>query len=462
MDFNLSSNFQLFFYLTGVLLAVLYAIRDYIHFYYLVNDIFLTSFPNLDYTSSLYLLSTLAQCQAAIFAVAIGISSIVLQMTSSRYSSRLSYIFTNNSTFMCLFFGASILFDFILIISLPKQLDIFYFWLVMISIVLAIFLFAHLFINIFNTISLLNPSKVLAQIEKHNSKDKREQIFDMIRGSVENHDIVSFKNCLDALCNCPVDLPHSNDQQLIEISDEGSVLDCLDLINSSPLLLEAEFTISELIRAGKISTKLENNEITLYVFKKIYEIFTELSPNNYIDYIDKITEFLIYCSKKELEISTTSSMCLLAKTVMSCSHDEVLVRTNLLNSIINIGLVASENKHETLAKESAEIIKQLINIFIESKYTINRRHLLKISFIGLYSAENKLETPTEKILVILGNLLLYFKISCPIQGNDLNLVSYTLESMLKIKSVCVENNFTDCVEIIDQAISKLEWQYYIY
>ena len=101
-------------FITGSLLGILY--------YLSLSLLVISIIPPANNDSFLYLLSSLAQTQITIFAIAIGLNSIILQLISSNYSSRLSYIFSQNSKHIWWFIGFSILLDFILILILPEKL----------------------------------------------------------------------------------------------------------------------------------------------------------------------------------------------------------------------------------------------------------------------------------------------------------------------------------------------------
>jgi hypothetical protein len=382
-------SFSLFFFFTVILpvTAYLYVSKDYTQIYNLLEETFPYLLLTTDNTPSLYLLSALAQSQAAIFAIAIGLNSIVLQMISTTYSSRLSYIFTTNSKSLWLFGGVSVFFDLLLIVALPKKLGLCSYFSVIMSLMFAIFVYWHIIQFIYKTTSLLNPSNVLKLVEENNSTNKNEQIFDIMRGSVENHDVASFKECLSKIY-CSEILELCTPEGLAQLQDSKSTE-------------KFELIISELIRAGKISAKLENDEVTTDVFEKINEAFRkspiETKYERFLATIDKITDFLIYCSKHDLENSTVSGMHMLYGIVETI-HTDVLVRTNFLKYLIDIGLFASEKKLEKLAISSVRNIEQLIELFIENNYGINRRQLLKIGIIGLYSAENKLVSSHSSIV----------------------------------------------------------------
>lgn len=466
----------------GFLLSIPY-ININIQSFYFIDGILLTLFDSRNNTSSLYLLSTLVQSQAAIFAVAIGIDSIVFQLTSTKYSSRLSYIYTNDSLSIWLLCGSSIFLDLILITFIPDLLSTFYFSLVILSFIFAVILYSYLIIHMYNTISLLSPSKVLSQIKKYNSEDKKEQILDLIHSSVEYHDIDFFNNCLEDLLNYLV----SENMNLVisqNYKNENKISNCLESFSGLPRS-EIEAIILELINVGKLSTKLEDNKFTVSIIAKIYDVFERIVPENYEDYIsnnkmdsiiERIADFLIYCLKHDLEVSTIIGMnSLFEKGIDKLNDikksnvivsDSLFLQTiyithvTLLNSIINIGIVASEKRLEKASNASADIIKQFIEIYQDNNYTVNRNELLKISYIALYSAENRLELSTEKILVILESFLLYFSTKYYKEDKYLDLLNYTSELVLKMKEICIDNNFVSCLDTINQTFSKLDLQYY--
>jgi hypothetical protein len=166
------------------------------HLFNISEALFPTCFFPLDYTSSLYLLSALAQSQAALFAIAFGLNSIILQMVSTIYSSRFSYLVKTISGSLWLTCGLSIFYDLGLILLLPTSLGIFSCSFVVISLIVATCLYASLFRQVKWNINLLSLPNVLCLIRANNFTELRVLIFDIMFGFVEKRDIISFKQCL--------------------------------------------------------------------------------------------------------------------------------------------------------------------------------------------------------------------------------------------------------------------------
>ena len=83
--------------------------------------------PSTNKEIPLYFLSALAQSQAAIFAIVVGLNSIAIQLISTTYSSKITDILSDDSKYLWGLFGLSIFYDLILILTIPDQIPKIYY-----------------------------------------------------------------------------------------------------------------------------------------------------------------------------------------------------------------------------------------------------------------------------------------------------------------------------------------------
>ncbi|MFC1924918.1 DUF2254 family protein [Chloroflexota bacterium] len=125
---------------------------------------------NDDASNARYLLSALAQAQAAIIAIVVTLSLVAIQIVNPTHSKRMMKLVLGYKRFwmMLLSYCASIIFDIVALANVGADGDSTMAILVMISIFLLAFTFGFLLLFIITTMSLITPLTVL--------KDYRNQI----------------------------------------------------------------------------------------------------------------------------------------------------------------------------------------------------------------------------------------------------------------------------------------------
>jgi hypothetical protein len=127
---------------------------------------FIFDFFNLLYTdidNARYLLSAMAQSQAAIIAIVITVSLVAIQLGASAYSSRVVNIFKGNPElwFLLVLYGGSMLYDFIVLKILSEKIGEFY-------IFIAYWLFASallaLFPYVLSMMNILSPQIIIKRL----------------------------------------------------------------------------------------------------------------------------------------------------------------------------------------------------------------------------------------------------------------------------------------------------------
>ena len=160
-------------------------------------------------SSAKYLLSALAQSQAAVIAIVVTLTLVAVQLSAQAYSPRVITIFQKSADFWILLFAYvfSIVLDVILLETIPdniKGLEM----KVRSATFLAIFAFLALFPYMWNTINLLQPRTIInrlaEKIEKdsvlkfieHSShqEDPLQPIADIVRATVMKYDFDTARN----------------------------------------------------------------------------------------------------------------------------------------------------------------------------------------------------------------------------------------------------------------------------
>lgn len=397
--------------------------------------------------SSLCLLSSLAQSQAAVFAIVIGLNSIALQQTAANYSSRVTKVFIKDSKFLWGLFGFSIFYDIILINILPSSLEEIHYIPILLAIACAIFAYNYMIEYIQEKISIfLDPTELINKLKEDNNiryvEDDRKvidvEIFDFIIGSLNRHDYNS----------CEKGLSIYYQSELSEYYADGHIY------NET---LDEKFNdiISKFIRVGTITGSTKNDEATLYVIENIEKIFLHFNDKDkirhyFLNSLDQISEYIEYCARNELEKSTISGMELLCNNFHRIEYD-VIAQKNILRALANIGKTSSEMKLEKSTMEAINYIDSVIDLTIKNNNEIPRKLLTRIGFIGLNSAENKLENSCEKTVTLLCKVLIK-----TINQKEDNITSSTTDIIGKIGIVCITNGFEDCIRIIFESYNTLE------
>lgn len=152
--------------------------------------------------SACYLLSALAQSQAAIVAIVITLTLVAVQLASQTYSPRVMDLFLKNWQFWTLLFiyGISIMYDVVLLSMIPPvqpdeilemifilypntSLNISFNHLIFGGLLLMFFCFSTLFLYIPWMTGLLKPKRLIKELEneiKPKNKDKKECVNDFV------------------------------------------------------------------------------------------------------------------------------------------------------------------------------------------------------------------------------------------------------------------------------------------
>ncbi|MCC4770835.1 hypothetical protein FXV91_11790 [Methanosarcina sp. DH2] len=338
-----------------------------------------------------------------------------------------------------IFCGISILYDLFLILLISDKVSSYLYPLIIFSIVFAVLAYFLIGKYVYHTIKLLNPKSLVSFLLKRNNKFPHSNsiIFDFIVGSISRHDFLSFKEGLSNFYNSSFSEENLDESQFNKI-------------------------ISDLIDIGTVTVSFGNDKATALVFDQIKKLFLELNTDNRRDYfyynIDNISYFIEYCARKNLENSTIIGVDVLfniSKSILSDipkdDSDISKFHTNILNSLLNVGKVSSEMKHERSTLRSLEYVDELVDAMTEGKNEIPLPYLTKIGSIGLISAEYHFEAPTENVLVILGKIAIISlgQINSPNNSivdiiEKLNFSNFVIVVLNKIAECCVEYCMYNC------------------
>lgn len=175
----------------------------------------LISTKTLNYGSNenfISIFSTAAQSQAAIIAIVISLSLIIVQLTAEKYSSRITPLFFKRNVFWGLLgaYGISVIYDMLMLwTSSNNQLGIYF------GIILMILSLAALFFYIEYTIDLLKPSTVIEIVSNETEPEdidcflKNQEIienpliaiFDIITSAMNDNNQISINNGVKAVIN---------------------------------------------------------------------------------------------------------------------------------------------------------------------------------------------------------------------------------------------------------------------
>ena len=197
------------FYLI-ILVCLIYVVIPIFIFYQFGTSIFFKSYIDLD--SSRYLLSAMAQVLAAILALVVGFSFVLIQLSAHFGSHRVFDLFLKGRAFWCILiiFLFSIIYNFAILRILSEEtLDLLVNW-INFSVILVSISFLLLFPYTYATISQLKPEKIIQgiikQIIKHKSDDVKSlerdtisPIADILNKAVRANDPHTLTAGLDAL-----------------------------------------------------------------------------------------------------------------------------------------------------------------------------------------------------------------------------------------------------------------------
>jgi len=143
----------------------------------------LSSYPfQINPNNAFYLLSTLAQAQAAIIAIVITLTLVAVQLSAQTYSPRVIDVFKGFADFWLIIslYGISIFVDIIVLYFVPENAQVNYTsfnYIVNFSIALAFSTFTVLIPYMWRTMDLLKPRSI---IEELSSKIKKEEFIETV------------------------------------------------------------------------------------------------------------------------------------------------------------------------------------------------------------------------------------------------------------------------------------------
>lgn len=374
--------------------------------------IMFTVFP-MDSTSSLYLLSALAQSQAAIFAIAITLNLIGMQLTTAIYSLRVVDVFAGGFKSLWGLYGISIFYDIILMNLLPSNIGKIHYLLVIVAIFLSMLAYISIFLQVNSTIDLLNPSNIVKKISKKNDSSSAEQMYDFIVGSIKKNDFSSYRSGLS---------------ELSKVDKNGKTI---------------ENVVDIFLRVGMFSISIRNEEATTEVIKEVGNVYLRAPIDKrdiLSDVIQGIEDLGKYSARNRLEYSTIESTNILFKIVETFPRnifEERFFVEDIYRALSNIGRISSEMDLENSTVEVVNAIDSIIENAIVCSENIHTNTIRYLGKLGVNFAENKLETSTQKIVVILE------KIAINSINQKTDIMSMTIDKIGQISLICAKNGFEE-------------------
>lgn len=276
---------------------------------------------------SLYVLSSLAQSQAAIFAIVIGLNSIALQHTATNYSSRVTKIFTKDSKFLWGLLGFSIFYDLILIIALPSNLERIDYIPIVLAVLFAIFAYDYMIRYIHDKITIfLDPVVFISKLDENNDVEDDEnnnrnvKIFDFIIGSLNRYDYNSYKKGLS--------LYYKNKLNKNYITKN---------MDNEGFAEEFNSILSEFILVGNITSSTKNDIATSYLVDSLFDTFSHFENKDkkrqyFLNSSGQISEFIEYCARNGLEKTTILGMEQLYN-IFSNIESDIVDQMNILRAL---------------------------------------------------------------------------------------------------------------------------------
>lgn len=388
-----------------------------------------TVFP-MKSTSSLYLLSALAQSQAAIFAIAITLNLIGMQLTTTIYSLRVVNVFADDFKYLWGIYGISIFYDVMLMNLLPSNICKMHYFLIIVAIFLSMLAYISIFLQVNSTINLLNPSNIVKKISQKNDSNSAEQMYDFIVGSIKKNDFSAYGSGLSELGNT---------------GKNGETI---------------ENMVSIFRRVGMFAISIRNEEATTEVIKEVRNVYlrTPTDKENILsDVIQGIEDLGKYSARNRLEYSTIESINCLLKIVETFPHnifEERFFVEDIHRALSNIGRISSEMGLENSTVEVVNVIDYIIDNAIEYGEDIHKSTVKYLSKLGVTFAENKLEKSTEKIVVVLG------KVAINSLNQKTDIIRFTIDKIGQISLICAKNGFEEPIiesvksfEIISENLS---------
>lgn len=257
---------------------------------------------NTNAENSRYMISALIQSEAAIVAIVITLTLIVVQQTSSAYSTRLLDIFLiKNPDFwiLLLIYISSIIYGFRVLLQIGVTYNPIFKTPFLLTIsnlydpiywtyYFGIFSLVSLIVYIFHTINLLKPSKIMKKLSEEITKnnillaieDKKiieidpiQPIIDIIFNSLMKYDIETVRNGLTAI----------GDRTKFILENEE--LEPEEEVKISAFIIE-----SHLIGIGKIAASRKDATSTLKVITTLHEIGMATVEQKYYVIMRKVAE----------------------------------------------------------------------------------------------------------------------------------------------------------------------------
>ena len=375
---------------------------------------------NTNVENSRYMISALIQSEAAIVAIVITLTLIVVQQTSSAYSTRLLDIFLyKNPDFWILFliYISSIIYG----CRVLLQIDVTYnpifktpFLLTISNIYgpiywtyyFAIFSLLSLIVYIFHTMNLLKPSNILEklseEITKDNillaiedkkiiEKDPIQPIIDIVWNSWMKYDIETFRNGLRTI---EVRTKFILKNETFEIEEEKKI---------STNIIESHLT-----GIGKLAANRKDVVYTKEVITNLHVIglvAVEQKLNTVMmEVAGSLKEIGIIAVKENLEDTTSEAIKSLEEIGKAALKQNLIGTVQVLDALFRIGKAAINQDLVNIAWKSANSI-HIVGELIPNKSTIKEMVKKESLKLGTIDAEGVYVIIAQTEQICLSNLI---------------------------------------------------------
>jgi len=318
--------------------------------------------------SARYLLSAIAQAQAAVIALVVTLTLIAVQLASQTYSPRVMDLFKKHLFFwlLLLLYIVSILYDVIVLGTVDKEMNYLLGHRISFAILLAGLAFFALFPYTFDVINHLKPENVIRKmIEKIN----RKEFVDKINKTVEEKREENKEYKYD-----PRDLKEDDDKIIPVVDIIKRAIKEDDLTTSRVGIRELENLFEEIFSLEYS----KGNEAKLvrhfcYHFEKIADRAAfredEDSVAEVCYALEKIGKMI---GNKGLDNATKHALESLGKIVLDAGERKLFYATNIsVDSLGEISVVATEKELKETTIRSIMYLCTFGKMFIEKKYSLD-------------------------------------------------------------------------------------------
>lgn len=328
-----------------IFFTILFFVLEYVYF-----NIFYSNLIEFDLNNARYLLSSMAQGQAALFAIVMSFSVVAVQLASSVYSPRIITMFKNNADvwILSIWFFTSIIYDLAILRVLTIDINEFYIFL---SYWLCASSFIALFFYIYSVMNILTPEAIIKRLANDIPDslapvpnlgdwlldDPFQTIIDIITISLKKSDCATVKIGLERMTTKTTQIIKTFDLDRLKKKKIGGIY---------PDIRSHRYIYDEFIRYYcthiKHLNELQediNEELTLDLIKKLEEIGADISKGKIgaeTNVIRALKDIGVISVKRGYQEATNRTLNVLGDIATSVPSEEYedYVYFNIMESIV--------------------------------------------------------------------------------------------------------------------------------